>query len=93
MVAALSHNYKKIHRAVILHKNKEKNNFYLCFFVDLGHKEYVNSNNIFEILDEVKNVSSIFCIYKFKTRKDFVPSSMYIFFLDTLFSTQSKIEE
>lgn len=74
MVAALSYNFKKIHRAVILRITNEQK--YLCFFVDIGCKEYVNSNNIFELLEEVKNVSYFVFTYlklsKYKLKSIFM---------------------
>jgi len=54
MVAATLLCYNETHRAVILDKNPKH---YFCFFIDIGCKEYVNSNNVFYLLEEVKNVS------------------------------------
>ncbi|XP_060839176.1 uncharacterized protein LOC132920645 isoform X2 [Rhopalosiphum padi] len=53
MVAATLLCYNETHRAVILDKNPKH---YFCFFIDIGCKEYVNSNNVFYLLEEVKNV-------------------------------------
>ncbi|XP_025196064.1 uncharacterized protein LOC112595166 [Melanaphis sacchari] len=53
MVAATSLYYYETHRAIILDKNP---NYYFCFFIDIGCKEYVNSNNIFFLLEEARNV-------------------------------------
>lgn len=56
MVAALLINYKEIHRAVILKSNQQNYGHFLCYFIDIGCKEYVKSNNIFH-LKGTKNVS------------------------------------
>lgn len=53
-VMSLSYSHKKMYRAVILNNNTDK---YLCFLVDIGYKEYINPYNIYELLEEVKNVS------------------------------------
>lgn len=59
MVAACLESYNEIHRALILDKSytDKRGNFHLCFFVDIGCKEYVNSNNIFNLTKEAKHVS------------------------------------
>lgn len=65
MVAATLSNYNEIHRAVILDKGSThflKN--YFCFFVDIGCKEYVDSNHIFYLLEEAKNVSYSIIYYE-----------------------------
>lgn len=59
LVAANMAYYNEIHRAVILNKNVKHGLglSYLCFFIDIGCKEYVKSNNIFHLLEDVQNVS------------------------------------
>jgi len=58
MVAATLSQYNEIHRAIILDMSS-KHSFenYLCYFIDIGCKEYVNSSHIFYLLEEAKNVS------------------------------------
>lgn len=58
MVAASLVNNKEIHRAVVLDKNTKSNSSYLhlCFFVDIGCKKYINSNFIYNLLEEAKHV-------------------------------------
>jgi len=58
MVAASLVNYKEIHRAVVLDKNIKHNfnHLYLCFFVDIGCKKYINSKFIYNLLEEAKHV-------------------------------------
>lgn len=59
MVAALMTHYNEVHRAVILHDvfKYRLGHLYLCFFIDIGLKEYVKSNHIFYLLEESQNVS------------------------------------
>lgn len=61
MVAACLESYNEVHRALILDKNYNNNvgTFHLCFFVDIGCKEYVNSNNIFQLIKKAENVSYV----------------------------------
>lgn len=56
MVAALLINYNEIHRAVILKSSQHIYGYCLCYFIDIGCKEYVKLNNIFH-LKGTKNVS------------------------------------
>jgi len=58
MVAATLSHYNEIHRAVILDKSSNySSQNYFCYFIDIGCKEYVDSNLIFYLLEEAKNVS------------------------------------
>lgn len=66
MVAAYLSDYNEVHRAVILNKNikNNSNQYYLCFFVDIGLKKYIKSNYIFHLPEETKIVSNfLFEIY------------------------------
>jgi len=58
MVAAPLINYREIHRALVLCKDIKDNfnHLYLCFFVDIGCKKYVNSKFIYNLLEEAKHV-------------------------------------
>lgn len=58
LVAAVLTYYNEIHRAVILNKivKEDAVHLFLCFFIDIGCKEYIKSNNIYQ-LEEGKNVS------------------------------------
>lgn len=59
MVAALITHYNEIHRAVILNKMFKNNlgHLYLCFFIDIGCKEYVKSNQIYYLPEASQNVN------------------------------------
>lgn len=57
--------YNEIHRAVILYDvfKHRLGHLYLCFFIDIGCKEYVQSNHIYYLPEESQNVSCFVCFY------------------------------
>lgn len=57
LVAAYMPYYKEIHRALILNRSNSNSKLYLCYFVDIGCKQYIFSKTLYEISEEAKNVS------------------------------------